>query len=206
VEPGDAERIQLVGKLPRGTAGAFALVGRTGPATTGAVEVRLKRLPTGGRARVALEQPGRFTRLTAVLINADVAHDGFRPELGDWAFRADSRPVSALVTTDFAPPRVVDRSPRPDTREVSRRTRVSLRFSERVTGVSTRTLKLLGPDGRKVNARVRYDAKKRRARLEPKERLRRHTGYAVKLTGGIVDRGGNGVPDESRTWSFRTGG
>ncbi|HKP88953.1 MAG TPA: Ig-like domain-containing protein [Thermoleophilaceae bacterium] len=201
-----SKRIKLVGKLPRGTAGAFALVGRTGPVTTGAVEVHLKRLPDGGRARVEVERPGRFTRLTAVLINADVAHDGFRPELGDWAFRADSKPVSALITEDFAPPRVVKRSPRPDTRDVSRRTRVSLRFTERVRGVSTRTLKLLSPDGRKVNARVTYDRKRRRARLEPKDRLRRHTGYVVKITGGIVDGGGNGVPDASRTWTFRTGG
>ncbi|MEA2124462.1 MAG: hypothetical protein QOI80_1244, partial [Solirubrobacteraceae bacterium] len=41
VVPLGAKRIKLVGKLPRGTAGAFALVGRTGPATTGAVEVHL---------------------------------------------------------------------------------------------------------------------------------------------------------------------
>ena len=206
VSVADAKRIKLVGKLPRGTAGAFALVGRTGPLTTGAVEVHLKRLPGGGRARVELERPGRFTRLTAVLINADVTHDGFRPELGDWAFRGDGRPVSALVTKDFRPPRVGSRSPKPDTRDVSRRTQVSLRFSERVTGVSTRTLKLIDPEGHKVNARVRYDAAERRARLEPKDRLRRHTGYLVKITGGIVDRGGNGVPDASRTWTFRTGG
>jgi hypothetical protein len=207
VAPGGAKRIRLVGKLPHGTAGAFALVGRTGPMTSGAVEVHLQRLPAGGRARVTVERPGRFSRLTAVLINADVTQDGFRPEIGDWDFRrSDGQAVSALITTDFAPPRVLHRSPRPDTRDVSRRTGVSLGFSEPVRGVSTRTLKLLAPDGHKVNARVNYDADARRAGLEPKERLRRHTGYVVKLTGGIVDRGGNGVPDASRTWTFRTGG
>jgi hypothetical protein len=201
------KRIRLVGKLPRGTAGAFALVGRTGPQATGAVEVHLKRLPAGGRARVTVERPGRFTRLTAVLINAAVVHEGFRPDLGDWDFSpSDAKPVTALITKDVAPPRVLSRNPRPETRDVSRKTRVSLKFSEPVRGVSTRTLKLLGPDGHKVNARVRYDADARRARLEPKDRLRRHTGYVVKLTGGIVDRGGNGVADASRTWTFRTGG
>jgi hypothetical protein len=207
VSPQGAKRIRLVGKLPHGTPGAFALVGRTGPATSGAVEVHLKRLPLGGRARVTVEHPTRFTRLTAVLINAGVAQDGFRPDLGDWDFRrSDSRPVSALVTKDFAPPRVLGRNPKPDTRDVSRRTKVSMRFSEPVHGVSTRTLKLIGPDGHKVNARVHYDSRHRRAQLEPKERLRRHTGYGVKLTGGIVDRGGNGVPDGLRTWTFRTRG
>jgi hypothetical protein len=207
VAPHGASRIRLVGKLPHGTAGAFALVGRTGPATSGALEVHLQRLPAGGRARVTVERPGRFARLTAVLINADVEQDGYHPELGDWDFRrADNQAVSALVTTDFAPPRVLHRSPRPDTRDVPRRTLVSLNFSEPVRGVSTRTLKLLSPDGHKVNARVRYDARARSARLEPKVRLRRHTGYVVKLTGGIVDHGGNGVPDAARTWTFRTGG
>jgi hypothetical protein len=203
----DAKRIRLVGKLPHGTPGAFALVGRTGPATSGAVEVHLQRVPAGGRARVTVEDPARFTRLTAVLINAGVAQDGFRPDLGDWDFsRSDAQPVNALITTDFAPPRVLHRDPKPDTHDVPRVTRVSMRFSEAVRGVSTRTLKLIGPDGHKVNARVTYDARARAARLEPKERLRRHTGYAVKLTGGIVDRGGNGVRDALRTWTFRTRG
>ncbi|MFL5781188.1 MAG: Ig-like domain-containing protein [Thermoleophilaceae bacterium] len=207
VSPHGAKRIRLVGKLPHGVAGAFALVGRTGPQTSGAVEVHLKRLPNGGRARVTVDKPTRFSRLTAVLINAAVGQDGFKPELGDWDFsRSDAQPVSALITKDFAPPRVLDRDPKPDTREVSRLTDVSMQFSEPVRGVSTRTLKLIGPDGHKVNARVRYDGHRRRARLEPKERLRRHTGYEVKLTGGIVDGGGNGVPDSQRTWTFRTHG
>ena len=207
VSAGDAKRLRLVGRLPHGVPGAFALVGRTGPVTSGSVEVHLQRLPAGGRARVTVQHPGRFSRLTAVLINAAIAQDGFRPDLGDWDFsRSDGKPVSALITTDFAPPRVLHRNPKPDTRDVSRRTRVSMGFSEPVRGVSTRTLKLIGPDGHKVNARVHYDAHDRRARLEPKERLRRHTGYLVKITGGIVDRGGNGVRDSYRTWSFRTGG
>jgi hypothetical protein len=81
-----------------------------------------------------------------------------------------------------------------------------MRFSEPVSGVSTRTLKLLRPDGSKVIAHLSYDARARRAALRPKDRLRAHTTYVVKVTGGIVDRGGNGVRDGARSWSFRTGG
>jgi hypothetical protein len=81
-----------------------------------------------------------------------------------------------------------------------------MRFSEPVKGVSTRTLKLLRPDGTKVNAHVSYDARHRKALLDPKGRLRSHTAYVVRLTGGIVDRGGNGVPDGSRSWAFSTSG
>jgi Bacterial Ig-like domain len=200
------KRIRLVGTLPKGTAGAFALVGRTGTETSGAIEVQLRRLPKGGRGRVSLDNPGRFSRITAVLVNADVSQRGFDPSIGDWAFTKDGRPVSALVSNDFVPPTLLGRSPADGKTGVSRNSSVAVRFSEPVTGVSTRSFRLIGSSGHRVSARVKYDPKTHRAHLIPKHRLSAHASYSVRLTGGIVDRGLNGILTERRTWGFRTGG
>jgi Bacterial Ig-like domain len=206
VAPSGDPRIRLVGKLQRGTPGAVALVGRQGPATTGALEVRLKRVPSGGRVRVELANPSRFSRITAVLVNAGVAQDGFDPYVGDWDFaRADGKRVDALITNDFVAPRVVGRKPQAGKQGVSRTPKVAIRFSEPVAGIGTGTLRLLDPTGHHVGARVTYDAKARRALLTPKARLAAHTSYEVELTGGIVDRGANAVPAAARGWTFRTG-
>jgi hypothetical protein len=206
VAPTHDARIRLVGGLPRGTAGAFAIVGRQGPETSGAIDVELKRLPQGGRARVTLNDPGRFSRITAVLINADASQRGFNPNLGDWDFRKDGSPVSALISNDFVPPTVLGRTPVAKKTGVSRSGDIVIRFSEAVTGVSTRTVRLLGLGGHRVAARVTYDPKTRKARLTPKGPLARHRTYTVRLTGGIADRGLNPIPSGQRSWRFRTGG
>jgi hypothetical protein len=53
---------------------------------------------------------------------------------------------------------------------------------------------------------VIYDPTTHRVRLTPKERLRRHTRYEVRLTARIIDRGQNEVAVSARRWHFRTGG
>ncbi|MEA2309477.1 MAG: hypothetical protein QOI65_1763 [Thermoleophilaceae bacterium] len=207
VTPTADARIRFVGNLSHGTPGAVALVGRQGSETAGAIDVKLKRLPNGGRGHVTLANPGGYSRVTAVLINAGVAQNGFRPELGDWDFSAvDDRSVSGLLTTDFRRPRVLRRTPTVEATDVSRKTKVRVRFSEQVTGVNTSSVRLLASDGHKVSARVTYDPATQRARLTPKERLNRHARYTVKLTARIVDRGQNTIAPAGRTWHFRTGG
>jgi hypothetical protein len=207
VAPTGAARIKLIGTLPAGTAGAFALVGRSGSPTGGALEVEIKRLPSGGRARVELANPSRFARITAVLVNAAVTQDGFFPELGDWDFsRGDDQQVQALLSNDFTPPAVVARKPTVGKQSASRSVKPTVAFSEPVTGVSSRSLRLLDPAGQRVPATVGYDPSTRRATLTPKQRLRAHTHYDVELTIGIVDRGRNPVAAADRAWGFRTGG
>ncbi len=56
-----------------GPYGTLALVGRRGPMEGGSVEVALKRLPRGGRGVVTLPSGSGYERLTAVLVNADIA-------------------------------------------------------------------------------------------------------------------------------------
>jgi hypothetical protein len=48
---------------------------------------------------VRLDRPGRFARLTAVLVNADTSTSGFSPRRLDWFYLTDSAPfrVSAKL-------------------------------------------------------------------------------------------------------------
>jgi hypothetical protein len=74
--PPAAEAADLTVRIPDGVNGGLALVGRTGEADTGEAVIRMTHLPQGGAATVTLEQPARFTRITAVLVNADQLADG----------------------------------------------------------------------------------------------------------------------------------
>ena len=111
VTPTSDARIKLVGSLPRGTAGAIALVGRQGPEASGPIEVNLRRLSRGGAASVTMGDPKRFARITAVLVNADVSEDGFSQLAGDWHFTKDGQSASALVSNDFTAPTIRKRAP-----------------------------------------------------------------------------------------------
>jgi len=84
---------------PRGIAAGLALVGRTGSERHGHVISRLSFKRHGGRMTVRLGRPGRFERLTAVLVNADTSASGFSARRLDWAYLTDSAPflVSARL-------------------------------------------------------------------------------------------------------------
>jgi hypothetical protein len=204
VEPTQDARIKLVASLPRGTRGAFALVGRAGPPESGAPTVALIRAPHGGQTSVAMDEAGRFSRVTAVLVNADISQGGFSQVNGDWDFTKDGQEIAAHVSTDFTAPSVRKRSPKPRGR-VGRGSTVQVTFSEPMDSVSSRTVDLLGPGGKQVSARVTYDKRKHRARLDPKRPLLARTRYLVKIGSTVVDRGDNKLAASERTWAFRTG-
>ena len=203
VAPTADERIKLIGSLPRGTRGAFALVGREGDETTGAPVVEMKRLATGGQTSVELLNPARFARITAVLINADMTQSGFSQFSGDWQFARDNQPVLAHVSNDYSAPRVRKRSPAPGAK-VSPKSPIVVTFSEPMENLSSKTFDLVGPGGRHVSARVTYDAAKRRARLVPKKPLQPRKRYVVKLGSTVVDLGDNPLASSERTWKFST--
>jgi hypothetical protein len=77
---------------PLGTAAAVALVGRTGSEESGHVTVRLRYKPGGGRLTVRLADPGRFDRVTAVVVNADAEANGFSARRLDWRYLTDRKP------------------------------------------------------------------------------------------------------------------
>ena len=84
---------------PRGIAAGLALVGRRGSERRGDVVGKLRYKRGGGKMAVRLSRPGRFNRLTAVLINADTDVAGFSPRRLDWAYLTDTAPfrVSARL-------------------------------------------------------------------------------------------------------------
>jgi hypothetical protein len=206
VSPTSVSRVKLVFDAPRGKRMALALVGRTGDETSGNFTVRLKRLPRGGTGTVTLANPGQYTRITAVLINADARTSGrFSNTLQDWIWSGDNVPFNARVSTDFTAPRVVHRSPVPHSSGVSRRAPVKVRFSERLIGLGSTTAVLTDRRGHKVSAKVAPSSHIGRSLvIRPRHRLRAHQRYTVRLSSVIEDLGGNKLPAASRRWSFTT--
>lgn len=77
---------------PRGIAAAVALVGRIGTERRGRAVARLRFKRRGGRLAVRLPDPGRFSRITAVVVNADARAGGFSTRRLDWNYLRDSVP------------------------------------------------------------------------------------------------------------------
>ncbi|MGH3264944.1 MAG: MXAN_6640 family putative metalloprotease, partial [Trebonia sp.] len=74
---------------PGGSAAGLALVGRIGSPRHARVVSRLSFKRGGGPMSVRLAQPGRFNRITAVLVNADTSANGFSPRQLDWRYLDD---------------------------------------------------------------------------------------------------------------------
>ena len=68
--------VKLIVKAAKGTRSSLALVGRKGPADSGAVTSVSDFLARGGRGAVELPNPGSYDRITAVVINADGRRGG----------------------------------------------------------------------------------------------------------------------------------
>jgi hypothetical protein len=75
---------------PLGDSAGLALVGRLGDELHGRVVSRLSFKRHGGRMSVRLAKPGRFSRITAVLINADTTAIGFSARRFDWNYLTDT--------------------------------------------------------------------------------------------------------------------
>jgi len=77
---------------PQGTSAALALVGRIGTERGGRTVGRLDYSRGGGQLGVRLRDPGRFSRITAVVVNADAEARGFSPRRLDWSYLTDQVP------------------------------------------------------------------------------------------------------------------
>ena len=77
---------------PRGTAAGLALVGRLGSERRGHPVTRLDYKRGGGSLTVRLARPGRFKRITAVVVNADGRERGFSAHRLDWLYLTDGLP------------------------------------------------------------------------------------------------------------------
>lgn len=109
----DAESVQVHVTAPDGTPSAAAIVGRVGAGTRTAI----RRLPGGGVGDVTLEDPGRFDRLTAVIVDTDtaLAEGGRKDANGQYGYAHDAQPYvvravygapsgAAAPTPDAPPP------------------------------------------------------------------------------------------------------
>lgn len=83
----------------RGLAAGAALVGRIGSERGGRVVAVRRFRRRGGTMALRLRRPARFSRITAVLTNADAAETGFSARRLDWAYLTDTAPfrVSARL-------------------------------------------------------------------------------------------------------------
>jgi hypothetical protein len=87
---GRAVAVHLI--APRGTSTGLALVGRIGSERHGRTISRVAFARGGGGLSVRLGRPGRFARLTAVLVNADARARGFSARRLDWRYLTDRLP------------------------------------------------------------------------------------------------------------------
>jgi hypothetical protein len=138
-----------------------------------------------------------------VLVNADSRVTGSSDLTGDWTYGRDGQLYYARMSTDFKGPRVTKKSPRSGARAVKRGTSVKVTFSERVLGVSTKSLQLLASNGRTVGARVRFTAGSRSATLTPKHKLGAKRRYRVRITRTVTDTALNPL-NRATSWSFVT--
>ncbi|MGN6215432.1 MAG: MXAN_6640 family putative metalloprotease [Solirubrobacterales bacterium] len=77
---------------PRGTEAGLALVGRIGSERGGRTVNRIAYRRGGGTMTVRLPRPGRFQRITAVVVNADGRARGFSARRLDWRYLTDRFP------------------------------------------------------------------------------------------------------------------
>jgi hypothetical protein len=196
-------RVQLGMSAPSGTDSSLALVGREGGLPGGTMTESVTRLPKGGNGTVRLDNPSRFARLTAVLINADSKLSGASQFTGDWNYQRDSQPYYARVSNDFTGPRVVRVAPKAGSRRISRKTRIKVTFSEPVRGVTSKSLQLIASGGSVVGASVSFKNGSKVATLKPRKALSRNRGYKVRVTSAVIDTAVNPLA-RSVSSSFRT--
>ncbi len=84
--------VEVTMTAPRGNSAGLALVGRIGSEMQGHVVSRVDYSRGGGQLSVTLADPGRFSRITAVLVNADVEAHGFSAGRLDWRYLTDRHP------------------------------------------------------------------------------------------------------------------
>jgi hypothetical protein len=186
-------RLKLAGRAPEGTAAAIALVARSG----NRVVTRVAHLPEGGLGSVTLTRPRSYQRLTAVLVNADVAQTGFNQQTGDWTWTREDQEINVVASTDFKRPKLASVRTDGSVAEV--------RFSEPVLGVNTKTVQLVGPGGKRVAAAVIFTDGQRVAGIVPKRGLKAGTRYTIRVADGIFDTSLNPLA-RTKTLSFTTPG
>ena len=172
---------------------------------------RIEWTVRGGQCRAGeADQPVDYEYLP---FNSIVTETGLHPgscyrwdaaaiDDNDEIARAASEPVTIR---DRVVPTITLRSPRSGATRVAPGAEILIRFSESVTGVSSRTIKVRNlATGLWIKATVHLDNSARPvARVDPKLQMFRHTRYEVVVLQGIRDQSNNWLAPTH--WVFRTG-
>ena len=94
VHAGAGRTVVVHAVAPSGVAAGLALTGRIGSERQGRVVSRLRSEPRGGSMTVRLPDPGRFSRITAVVVNADTGIRGFDSHMQDWRYLREAVPFA----------------------------------------------------------------------------------------------------------------
>jgi hypothetical protein len=140
--------------------------------------------------------------LTAAQLGGAVRSALTPTPLGQFAI-GDDEPIT-LAVNDFKRPKQARYTPKRDARQVSTRSRVSMTFTEYMAGVTSRSVRLVGPGNKTVRALISQSENGKVVKLAPTSRLKPGKRYAVKLTTDVTDPGGNPLPTSRRTWRFTT--
>jgi hypothetical protein len=84
-------------KAPEGVAAGLALVGRIGSEEEGTTVKAVDYREEGGELVATLPDPGRFERITAVLVNADTQTSGFEPFEEIWSYTGNDEPFEVTA-------------------------------------------------------------------------------------------------------------
>ena len=173
--------------------GVTGVTGRSFTLRTRAGKAVAARVTYNSRTRVATLNPTRTlaadTTYVATLSNGVKA--GKALATTRWSFITGPRPTVKV------------RTPGANAAKVARSANVTVRFSERVVGVSGSSVLLMAVDGRRVAAVVSYNARTGVATLNPTSALAAGTRYTVVLGSTIKDRSGNALT--AARWGFTTG-
>ena len=84
--------VEVKVEAPEGVDAGLALVGRIGSERHGRTIKAVDYAPGGGKLRVTLNDPARFQRITAVVVNADAHAAGYSARHLDWRYLTDQVP------------------------------------------------------------------------------------------------------------------
>jgi hypothetical protein len=84
--------VEVTLEAPEGVDAGVALVGRIGSERHGRTVRAVDYAEAGGVLHVTLPDPGRFQRLTAVVVNADASAAGFSARHLDWRYLTEETP------------------------------------------------------------------------------------------------------------------
>ncbi len=81
-------------KAPEGVAAGLALVGRIGSGRGGQTVKSVDYREAGGELVARLPDPGRFQRITAVVVNADTQTTGYDSGEEAWRYSGNDEPFA----------------------------------------------------------------------------------------------------------------